>query len=401
MSKMTEQKGRPNIIGYWMSEKKRQKLNWTEFGTTCKRHGFDLVKLDLTRSLEDQGPFCVILHKLTDIIVLAGQGDKKAEAMVQRVESYLDAHPEVAVIDPLDNVRKLLDRFHSYSISLRSGVDSLDAFTPNFVELLSEDVEDNLRRLKEAGVTFPFVCKPSVAHGSSRAHKMCLIFNERGVRDCQPPCVAQSFINHNAILYKIYVVGDRQHIVERPSLKNFYPCDRDTIFYDSHDVSKADSQSALSVLDPEDAATVPQPPPPDPERLRAVVDALRSKLGLALLGVDVVVENCSGRIAIIDINAYPGYDGFPNFFESLMTCILGAVESHRTDMPDAVLSNGSDSFSSGPGSSACSKTSSSTSSPGDQDDSGFDTGGDSSDEKKKKWGRRLRGSGGFAAVAGK
>lgn len=52
---------------------------------------------------------------------------------------------------------------------------------------------------------------------------MSVIFNERGVADCKPPCVAQSFINHNAILYKLYVVGDHYQMVERPSLKNFYP----------------------------------------------------------------------------------------------------------------------------------------------------------------------------------
>lgn len=51
---------------------------------------------------------------------------------------------------------------------------------------------------------------------------MSVIFNERGVADCKPPCVAQSFINHNAILYKLYVVGDHYQMVERPSLKNFY-----------------------------------------------------------------------------------------------------------------------------------------------------------------------------------
>jgi len=51
---------------------------------------------------------------------------------------------------------------------------------------------------------------------------MAVIFNEEGVQDCQPPCVAQSFINHNAILYKIYVVGDEYIVTERPSLKNFF-----------------------------------------------------------------------------------------------------------------------------------------------------------------------------------
>lgn len=51
---------------------------------------------------------------------------------------------------------------------------------------------------------------------------MAIIFNEKGVRDCKPMSVAQTFINHNAILYKIYCVGEEYFVVERPSLKNFY-----------------------------------------------------------------------------------------------------------------------------------------------------------------------------------
>jgi len=40
----------------------------------------------------------------------------QAHAMISHVESYIKDHPEVAIIDPLDNVRKLLDRYRSYSI---------------------------------------------------------------------------------------------------------------------------------------------------------------------------------------------------------------------------------------------------------------------------------------------
>lgn len=69
--------GMSSIIGYWMAEKKVQKLNMQEFKKVCKKRGFDLVKLDLTRSLEEQGPFCVIFHKCTDIILKANAGDPK------------------------------------------------------------------------------------------------------------------------------------------------------------------------------------------------------------------------------------------------------------------------------------------------------------------------------------
>lgn len=50
---------------------------------------------------------------------------------------------------------------------------------------------------------------------------MAIIFSEEDLKDVKPPCVIQSFINHNAVLYKVFVVGESYTVVERPSLKNF------------------------------------------------------------------------------------------------------------------------------------------------------------------------------------
>ena len=51
---------------------------------------------------------------------------------------------------------------------------------------------------------------------------MVIIFNDAGLSDVQPPCVAQSFINHNARLFKIFVVGSHSYVIRRPSIKNLY-----------------------------------------------------------------------------------------------------------------------------------------------------------------------------------
>lgn len=51
--------------------------------------------------------------------------------------------------------------------------------------------------------------------------QMSLIFSAGSLVDIHPPCVLQSFVNHGAVLHKVFVVGDRHFCVERPSLKNF------------------------------------------------------------------------------------------------------------------------------------------------------------------------------------
>jgi len=50
---------------------------------------------------------------------------------------------------------------------------------------------------------------------------MAIIFNQERLKAVRPPCVIQSFINHNAVLYKVFVVGESYTVVKRPSLKNF------------------------------------------------------------------------------------------------------------------------------------------------------------------------------------
>lgn len=51
--------------------------------------------------------------------------------------------------------------------------------------------------------------------------QMAIVFNQEGLSAIQPPCVVQNFINHNAVLYKVFVVGESYTVVQRPSLKNF------------------------------------------------------------------------------------------------------------------------------------------------------------------------------------
>jgi len=51
--------------------------------------------------------------------------------------------------------------------------------------------------------------------------QMSLVFCPSGLVDVRPPSVAQSFLNHNARLFKLFVIKDKYFVVERPSLKNF------------------------------------------------------------------------------------------------------------------------------------------------------------------------------------
>lgn len=79
----------------------------------------------------------------------------------------------------------------------------------------------------------------------------------------------------------------------------------ETVHFDSHDISKPYSSSALTELDEEDVMTLNMVEP-NKKRLDRIVKVITKELGLFLLGIDVIIENETGRYAIIDMNSFPG-----------------------------------------------------------------------------------------------
>lgn len=240
-------------VGYWWSDKKSQKLNANRLGALFAERQCKLVKLDFDKHLDQQGPFDVIVHKIGDILVKADQGDLMAKKTISAFESYVRKHPGTVILDPLDNNRALMDRYKQYRLIEQSDLAKENVvFTPTFVHLTSTNIDVNRGRIRRSKITFPIVCKPILAQGSTGAHQMCIIFNEAGLKDVKPPCVAQSFVNHNAKLFKLFVIKDKYYIMERPSLKNFQAGDHETVFFFSHDISKPNSSSSLTELDEAD-----------------------------------------------------------------------------------------------------------------------------------------------------
>ncbi|KAL7871648.1 hypothetical protein SRHO_G00066310 [Serrasalmus rhombeus] len=317
--------GRGKRVGYWLSEKKIKKLNFLSFVDMCRKRGIEMVQLDLSQPLEQQGPLDAIIHKLTDHIVEADQNVTEALRLVQSVQEYIDAHPETVILDPLPAIRTLLDRFKSYKLihKLEESMKDDRICSPSFMGLSSECGLDMLEQLHKNGITFPFICKTQVAHGTN-SHEMAIIFSEEDLKDIRPPCVLQSFINHNAVLYKVFVVGEAYSVVERPSIRNFPsgPTDQRAISFNSHHVSKPESSSDLTSRDNLEG----QCRTPNDDVIQMISRCLRQTLGVSLFGIDVIINNQTGQHAVIDINAFPGYEGVPEFFDNLLIHLTSVLQ---------------------------------------------------------------------------
>ncbi|XP_060036923.1 inositol-tetrakisphosphate 1-kinase isoform X1 [Erinaceus europaeus] len=350
-------------LGYWLSDKKLKKLNFQAFAELCRKRGIEVVQLNLSRPIEEQGPLDVIIHKLTDVILEADQNGGQSLELVGRFQEYIDAHPETVVLDPLPAIRTLLDRSKSYELirEIETHMKDDRICSPPFMELTSLRGEDTLRLLEKNGLAFPFICKTRVAHGTN-SHEMAIVFNQEGLSAIRPPCVVQSFINHNAVLYKVFVVGEAYTVVQRPSLKNFsagasgcpsgpalappvgtgsgrsggrtvgHPGagrmpDRESIFFNSHNVSKPESSSVLTALDKIEGVFER----PSDEVIRELSRALRRALGVSLFGIDIIINNQTGQHAVIDVNAFPGYEGVSEFFTDLLNHIAAALQGRSRD----------------------------------------------------------------------
>uniref|UniRef100_A0A3B4Z0E3 Inositol-tetrakisphosphate 1-kinase n=1 Tax=Stegastes partitus TaxID=144197 RepID=A0A3B4Z0E3_9TELE len=310
-------------VGFCLSDKKRRRMNLDAF---CNILCFFMRQIDLSQPLGAQGPFDVIIHKLSDVIVEA-EHNSQSQQLLANFQSYVSAHPSTILLDPLPAMTQLLDRFASYRIM------NWRICSPPYLEIHSATELPSIQQgVTAQNLSFPLICKTRVAHGSL-SHEMSLIFSADSLADIRPPCVLQSFVNHGAVLHKVFVVGDRHYCVERPSLKNFPsgPCDRKTIFFNSHQVSKPESSSDLTALDEE----MPCLPPPSSEAVAALVRELRAQLGMALFGVDVIINIHTHTLTVIDINIFPGYEGVPQFFSSLLSHIESVLDKHSSAGPQA------------------------------------------------------------------
>ncbi|KAG1682240.1 Inositol-tetrakisphosphate 1-kinase [Nymphon striatum] len=259
-------------VALWISEKKVKRMNCKEISRCFCNNGMELILADVNKPISKQGSFCVIIHKIIEHLIKSERNCLASKAIIDDFEDYIKKHPELIVIDPLTSLRKITDRSDQYRLIEQSALAKQGGTVciPTFVCFTEKNPDVNIKKLKSAKVKFPFVCKPLMADGTNMAHQMALVFNEDGLKDITPPCVAQTFINHNAVLFKIFVVGQQYYIVERPSLKNFTNTDQKTIFFATDEVSKSDSKSSLTKY-----------------------------------GIDIIIEKDTKRHAIIDMNPFP------------------------------------------------------------------------------------------------
>jgi len=229
------------------------------------------------------------------------QPDKNSTQWLTNFKQFLKIH-SVIEIDPLECQEKLTSRakmvelFHQLSGSI-----------PTLAVPKSIIISENEKIPED--FPFPVICKTVEASGALTSHEMGLVWTPKGIEEFVRPILVQQFINHNATIFKVFVIGDFFYIVKRPSIKNFYPDDSTrTIKFNSQNFASLHGNPTEEL--------------PEREFIDSINKYLSNNLGLTLIGFDIIKCSSTGTYYIIDANYFPGYTGVEDCPKKILDLII-------------------------------------------------------------------------------
>lgn len=303
-------------IGYALAPKKVQSFIQSSLINHANSQGIDLVPVDPSKSLIEQGPFDCIIHKMY------GQDWKS------KLDSFSVENPNVPIVDSPDSIERLHNRISMLEVVNRLKV----PMRSQVLEVPKQVVVLDSENLKGNGIIgelgFPLVAKPLVADGSAKSHKMFQIFDSEGLKRLDAPIILQGFVNHGGVIFKVYVAGDHVQCVKRKSLPDISTEKLATLkgSLSFSQISNLNVRGKNEGSDNEaDLEKVEMPP------LGFVEDiarAMREETGLNLFNFDVIRDAKDGnRYLVIDINYFPGYAKMPNYETILTNFFMNLLEN--------------------------------------------------------------------------
>ncbi|KAL2324303.1 hypothetical protein Fmac_023361 [Flemingia macrophylla] len=282
------------VVGYALTSKKKKSFLQPTFTALARNKGIYFIAVDVNKPLPEQGPFDVILHKLS------------GEEWREIIEDYRQKHPEVTVLDPPDSIQHL----HNRQSMLQDVVDlnltdchGKVGIPRQLVITKEKDPSTIPYEVTKAGMKLPLVAKPLVVDGSAKSHELFLAYDEFSLSELEPPLVLQEFVNHGGLLFKIYIVGEAIKVVRRFSLPNISKRELSKVagVFRFPRVSCAAASADDADLDPNIAEHPPRP------LLERLARELRHRLGLRLFNIDMIREYGTKDVFyVIDINYFPG-----------------------------------------------------------------------------------------------
>uniref|UniRef100_A0A2N9IPM0 Inositol-tetrakisphosphate 1-kinase n=1 Tax=Fagus sylvatica TaxID=28930 RepID=A0A2N9IPM0_FAGSY len=294
------------VVGYALTSKKTKSFLQPKLEGLARNKGIIFVAIDQNSPLSDQGPFDIVLHKLS------------GKEWRQIIEDYRKTHPEVTVLDPPDAIQHLRNR--QFMLQAVADLNLSESYGKVGVPrqlVIKRDASSIPDAVTKSGLMLPLVAKPLVADGSAKSHELSLAFDQNSLKKLEPPLVLQEYVNHGGVLFKVYIVGEAIKVVRRFSLDvSKRELSKKAGVYRVPRVSCAAASADDANLDPGVGELPPRP------LLERLAKELRRRLGLRLFNLDIIREHGSrDHFYVIDINYFPGYGKMPEY-EHIFTDFL-------------------------------------------------------------------------------
>ena len=318
------------------------------------------VPVDPDVPLQEQhgGHFDLLLHKLTEDILSCSLDDQNNHAARRRVQALKDyqqhVNPGCCLVDDPSNVQTLMSRSDiarvlQSCLSTAQSTSGVPVRAPKFVVADGTESEGVLQqRLAEEGLSTPLMVKPLVAAGTKESHFMTIVLKLSALSELPPRSIIQEYVNHDATLFKVYVLGEQVYVYQRPSLPNLPPCQQlstaavGALKFDSQrpypniadfcieewvqeqqgETTTTGNDTMSSPGDDYHEVTVTA------DEIRPVVERLRQSFGLELFGFDIL-RTPQKEYLVVDVNYFPSYKEVPNFPSLLAHYLTQRVLNQR------------------------------------------------------------------------
>jgi len=378
---------------------------WPLSCDNCSTKNVTVIDILANNNYETASKVDILLVKLTDDLMQAREGSADAVDHIARVNKFIAKNPQTLVIERLERMAPFLDR-KSMNTFLNEKIvncsssepeqqqsqqqqqeeDNKYNFTlkaPIFAIIRDEDVfnvqENDTVKLDDGKLQailkpmkFPMIVKSLVACGPSFAHEMAIAFNEQGLKQvlvkarqfkhddndnhCENhgsssnggsgiplPVMIQHFVNHDALIYKIYVLGKHTFAQTRPSIRNFSQHEGDVLYFNSQ------TSMPELLMDPKQFEMKKQGILPkwwditDKQEVahwHEVSQVMSNATDMHIFGYDVCIENNNDddtgnnngkkkNYYIVDFNYFPGYKGITNVHELMLEHLLEQHQKHQ------------------------------------------------------------------------
>ncbi|KAL3837950.1 hypothetical protein ACJIZ3_022541 [Penstemon smallii] len=306
-------------IGYALEPKKIESFIKPSLVNLSQERGIDLIPIQLTKPLIDQGPFDCIIHK------------SYGPQWTQQLQEFRSQYPNVVVVDPPSAIERLHNRNTMLEVVDDLKLSSqISIKTP--LQVFVESPESLSNCVKSKSMNFPVIAKPLSANGSVGSHEMCLVFSEEGLEELKlkPPFVLQEFVNHGGVIFKVYVAGNHVKCVKRKSLPDI---SKEKLLGVCEKVLPFSQISNLNAYDHSDERVeklIEEVELPPLSFVNEVASVLRKALGLNLFNFDMIRDSrFDDCYLIIDINYFPGYAKMPGYETILTDFFIDVVQKKK------------------------------------------------------------------------